>query len=56
VSGLTDAVVQMFVVVLRNGQHEQVDSCDDGSGDDDAENEHVEAKIAHGPSRATAEL
>lgn len=51
VPGLTEAVVQVLVVVSRNGQHEQIRDRYDDSSRNNGDDQHVEAKITHGASR-----
>jgi hypothetical protein len=51
VPGLAEPIVRVLIVSPRNGKHEQVDAPDSGSSDDHGQNQHVEAKGAHGASQ-----
>ena len=51
-TALAEPIVHVLIVVPRNGKHEQVDAPDGGSSDDQGQNQHVEAKGAHGASQA----
>lgn len=43
--------MRVLLVIPRNGKHVQVDAPDSGSSDDHGQNQHVEAKGAHGASQ-----
>lgn len=49
--GLAEPIVRVLIVIPRKGEHVQVDAPDSGSGDDHGQNQHVEAKGAHGASQ-----
>jgi hypothetical protein len=49
-TGFTDSIVCVLIVVSRNGKHEQINPRDDGSCDDRGQDQQVEAKGVHGPN------